>query len=30
MIYSEQHKELMRSVAKFCEAEINPHVEEWE
>jgi citronellyl-CoA dehydrogenase len=30
MIYSEQHRELMRSVAKFCEAEINPHVEEWE
>jgi citronellyl-CoA dehydrogenase len=30
MIYTEQHHELMRSVAKFCEAEINPHVEEWE
>jgi citronellyl-CoA dehydrogenase len=30
MIYSEQHRELMRSVAKFCETEINPHVEEWE
>jgi citronellyl-CoA dehydrogenase len=30
MIYTEQHKELMRSVAKFCEAEINPHVDEWE
>jgi citronellyl-CoA dehydrogenase len=30
MIYSEQHRELMRSVARFCEAEINPHVEEWE
>jgi citronellyl-CoA dehydrogenase len=30
MIYSEQHRELMRSVAKFCEAEINPHVDEWE
>jgi len=30
MIYSEQHKELMRSVARFCETEINPHVEEWE
>jgi citronellyl-CoA dehydrogenase len=30
MIYTEQHKELMRSVAKFCQAEINPHVEEWE
>ena len=30
MIYSEQHRELMRSVEKFCETEINPHVEEWE
>ena len=30
MIYSEQHRELMRSVAKFCESEINPHVDEWE
>jgi len=30
MIYTEQHRELMRSVAKFCESEINPHVEEWE
>jgi citronellyl-CoA dehydrogenase len=30
MIYGEQHRELMRSVAKFCESEINPHVEEWE
>jgi citronellyl-CoA dehydrogenase len=30
MIYGEQHRELMRSVSKFCEAEINPFVEEWE
>src|SRR5260370_8339262 len=30
MIYSEQHRELMRSVKKFCETEINPHVDEWE
>src|SRR6266849_959925 len=30
MIYSEQHRELMRSVTKFCESEINPHVDEWE
>ncbi|HXZ00226.1 MAG TPA: acyl-CoA dehydrogenase family protein [Stellaceae bacterium] len=30
MIYTEQHRELMRSVAKFCESEINPHVDEWE
>src|SRR2546421_12507517 len=30
MIYSEQHRELMRSVTKFVETEINPHAEEWE
>jgi citronellyl-CoA dehydrogenase len=30
MIYTEQHRELMRSVAKFCETEVNPHVEDWE
>ncbi|HKW54946.1 MAG TPA: acyl-CoA dehydrogenase family protein [Stellaceae bacterium] len=30
MIYGEQHRELMRSVTRFCEAEINPHVDEWE
>ncbi|MFD2677852.1 acyl-CoA dehydrogenase family protein [Camelimonas lactis] len=30
MIYTEQHKELMRSVTKFCQSEINPHIEEWE
>jgi citronellyl-CoA dehydrogenase len=30
MIYGEQHRELMRSVTKFCETEINPCVEEWE
>ncbi len=30
MIYTEQHRELMRSVAKFCETEINPYVDEWE
>ena len=30
MIYTEQHRELMRSVTKFVEAEINPHAEEWE
>jgi citronellyl-CoA dehydrogenase len=30
MIYGEQHRELMRSVTKFCETEINPHVDEWE
>jgi citronellyl-CoA dehydrogenase len=30
MIYTQQHRELMRSVTKFCETEINPHVDEWE
>jgi citronellyl-CoA dehydrogenase len=30
MLYTEQHRELQRSVAKFVEAEIDPHAEEWE
>jgi citronellyl-CoA dehydrogenase len=30
MLYTDTHRELMRSVAKFVEAEINPHAEEWE
>jgi citronellyl-CoA dehydrogenase len=30
MLYTEQHRELMGSVTKFIEAEINPHAEEWE
>jgi citronellyl-CoA dehydrogenase len=30
MIYTEQHRDLMRSVTKFIESEINPHAEEWE
>ena len=30
MLYTEQHRELMRSVSKFVEAEIDPHAEEWE
>jgi len=30
MIYTEQHRELQRSVAKFVESEIDPHAEEWE
>src|SRR5258705_11219252 len=30
MLYTEQHRELMRSVTKFVEAEIDPHAEEWE
>jgi citronellyl-CoA dehydrogenase len=30
MLYTDTHRELMRSVTKFVEAEINPHAEEWE
>jgi citronellyl-CoA dehydrogenase len=30
MLYTEQHRELMRSVTKFVETEIDPHAEEWE
>jgi len=30
MLYSEQHRELMRSVRKFVETEIDPHADEWE
>src|SRR6266516_6877053 len=30
MLYTEQHRELMRSVTRFVEAEIDPHAEEWE
>jgi citronellyl-CoA dehydrogenase len=30
MLYTETHRELMRSVTKFVESEINPHAEEWE
>ncbi|HLJ62682.1 MAG TPA: acyl-CoA dehydrogenase family protein, partial [Stellaceae bacterium] len=30
MFHTEQHRELMRSVTKFIESEVNPHVEEWE
>jgi citronellyl-CoA dehydrogenase len=30
MIYTEQHRELIRSVTRFVEAEIDPHAEEWE
>ena len=30
MLYTEQHRELMRSVTKFVESEIDPHAEEWE
>lgn len=30
MLYTDTHRELMRSVKKFAEAEINPHADEWE
>jgi len=30
MIYTEEHERLMDSVRRFVDAEINPHVEEWE
>ncbi len=30
MIYQEEHLELQRSVKKFIESEINPHVDAWE
>jgi len=30
MIFNEQHNEIRRTVAKFVENEINPHVDEWE
>jgi len=30
MLYTEQHRQLMRSVTRFVEAEIDPHAEEWE
>ena len=30
MIFNEQHNEIRRTVARFVENEINPHVEEWE
>jgi citronellyl-CoA dehydrogenase len=30
MIFNEQHNEIRRTVAKFVESEINPHVDEWE
>ncbi|GGC68123.1 acyl-CoA dehydrogenase family protein [Chelatococcus reniformis] len=30
MIYTEQHQELMRSVTRFVETEVDPHAEEWE
>lgn len=30
MIYGPEHQELMRSLAKFIDQEINPHVDAWE
>jgi len=30
MLFTEQHDELRRSVRRFVEAEINPHVDAWE
>jgi citronellyl-CoA dehydrogenase len=30
MLYTEQHRELMRSVTKFVQSEIDPHADEWE
>ncbi len=30
MLYTEQHRELQRSVRRFVESEIDPHAEEWE
>ena len=30
MIYTEQHRELMRSVPKFVQSEVDPHGDEWE
>jgi len=30
MIFTEEHKELRKTVAQFVEKEINPHAEEWE
>ena len=30
MLYTDTHRELMRSVTKFVEDEINPYVDQWE
>ncbi|MAZ01705.1 MAG: acyl-CoA dehydrogenase [Sneathiella sp.] len=30
MIYGPEHRELIRSLGKFIDQEINPHVDEWE
>jgi citronellyl-CoA dehydrogenase len=30
MIYTEQHLELQRTVKKFIDTEINPHIDKWE
>ncbi|MFT4520072.1 MAG: citronellyl-CoA dehydrogenase [Halioglobus sp.] len=30
MLFTEQHNEIRRTVARFVEEELNPHVEDWE
>ena len=30
LLYTEDHIALQDSLKKFCEAEINPHIAEWE
>lgn len=30
MIYGPEHKELIRSLSKFIDQEINPYVDDWE
>lgn len=30
MLYGEEHRELQRSLTRFIESEVNPHVDEWE
>ncbi|WP_308911521.1 acyl-CoA dehydrogenase family protein [Pseudokordiimonas caeni] len=30
MLFTDQHNELRRTVARFVEEEVNPHVDEWE
>ena len=30
MLFTPEHDELRRTVERFCEQEINPHVDAWE
>ena len=30
MLFTDEHSELRRNLARFIDAEINPHVDEWE